>query len=105
MKLYQFYWDCGRMGSLDGLFAAAPEEVAEAVGHELYFGEVLGKHSEIYGTLEASEITELAVPEEVVEILVKAVGYNTISGFNPVEQYQQQKEDGAYDDEVDEDEE
>lgn len=98
MKLYQFHWNCGRMGSLDGLFAANPEDVAEAIGHELYFGEVLGKHSEIYGTLLAEEITELAIPEDIVKILVDAIGRQSISGFNPVDQYQEQKECGDYDD-------
>lgn len=37
-NLYSFYWDCGRQGSLDGLFTATPEEVESIIGTDVYFG-------------------------------------------------------------------
>lgn len=39
LKLYSFYWDCGRMGNLDGLFVAEESTVESAIGKEVYFGE------------------------------------------------------------------
>jgi hypothetical protein len=81
--LYQFYWDCGRMGELDGLFVATEKEVANAIGKEAYFGEVLGKHSEVYGTIEEREIEKLDVSPEAVKEVCKHLGH-TWSGFNPL---------------------
>lgn len=97
MKLYKFFWDCGRMGSLDGLFAAEPDALEEAIGHELYFGEVLGKHSEIYGPLSKEDIELLPIDDVTVQVLIEAFGDTTFSGFNPVAQYFEQKECGDYD--------
>ena len=57
MNLYKFYWDCGRMGYLDGLFIAEESDLEEAYDKEVYFGEVLGIHSEIYGTLNRDDIS------------------------------------------------
>lgn len=81
--LYKFYWDCGRSGELEGLFVAREKEVNEAIGSEVYFGEVLGKHSEVYGTIEEGEIKKLDISPEVVEEVSKYLG-NTWSGFNPL---------------------
>jgi hypothetical protein len=67
MKLYKFLWDIPRGGSVSGVFLAEPEEVAKAIGKEIYFGEILGKHSEVYGTLEEGEVKALDVSEEFVE--------------------------------------
>ena len=43
--LYEFYWECGRQGDLTGVFIADSESVAALLDKEIYFGEVLGKHS------------------------------------------------------------
>lgn len=86
MNLYKFYWDCGRMGDVDGLFVASSDEVAEAIGREVYFGEILGKHSEIYGTLEEKDITLVSDDLEKVQWLLSVSGgWPTISGYNPLE--------------------
>ena len=86
-NLYSFYADCGRQGSLDGLFIATQEEVDKAIGQEVYFGEVLGKHSEVSGTLEANEITLVSEDQEKVEWLLFILGH-CVSGFNPLEYVQ-----------------
>lgn len=93
-NLYSFFWDCGRMGSLDGLFVASPEEIAAAIGREAYFGEVLGKHSEISGTISESDITLVSDDQEKVEWLLEVTGnFPTISGFNPLEYVEDYVED------------
>ena len=51
-KLYKFYWDCGRQGDIESIFIATEKDIKANIGEEVYFGEILGKHSEIYGILE-----------------------------------------------------
>lgn len=82
--LWQFYWDCGRSGDLDGLFVATEKEVSSAIGRYASFGEVLGKHSDVYGTIDEGDITKVNVSSEAVEELYSILG-DTWSGFNPLE--------------------
>lgn len=84
LKLYSFHWDCGSHGDLDGLFVADEKEVQSALGKEIYFGEVLGKHSEIYGTLEDNDISIVSEDQEKIEWLVSLLG-TSVSGSNPLE--------------------
>lgn len=81
--LYKFHWDCGRMGSVDGLFIADEATITAALGQPVHFGEILGKHSEIYGVLEMSDLRVVTSSPEVIAILRKEIG-NTVSGYNPL---------------------
>lgn len=81
--LYSFYWDCGRMGSVDALFISDEETVNAALGKRVYFGEILGKHSEIYGTLKKEDITVVSTDGEKVEWLRNLLG-SSVSGYNPL---------------------
>ena len=90
-KLYKFYWDCGRMGELEGLFVAESDEIKELMGKEIVFGEVLGKHSEIYGHLEENDVTILSEDQDFIEKLVAIVGGTTISGYNPIDYYEEEE--------------
>ncbi|MCY8532675.1 hypothetical protein MOD13_04760 [Bacillus vallismortis] len=83
-NLYRFFWDCGRSGYLEGLFAATEENVNSAIGEDIYFGEVLGKHSEVYGVLEEGDIEKLYILPEAVEEVSQFLGSNW-SGFNPLD--------------------
>ena len=83
-KLWSFYWDCGRQGYVEGIFIATEAEVNKAIGCEANFGEILGKHSEIYGTIEEGEIKELKVSQSTVFELLSVIGRN-ISGYNPLD--------------------
>lgn len=82
-NLYSYYLDCGRQGSLEGLFIATPEEVQNAIGKDVYFGEVLGKHSEVGGTLELHEFKLESSEQDKVEWLLGLLGRN-VSGLNPL---------------------
>lgn len=94
LKLWKFDWDCGRMGDLSGLFAASQEDINNIVGQEIYFGEVLGKHSEIYGTLEATDLTLIDIPEEYVQKIVDAAGSgHCISGYSPFDYWERVDDD------------
>lgn len=76
--LWRFYWDCGRQGDVEGVFKATKEEVDAAIGMEVYFGEILGKHSEVFGELEVGEITLESDDPLVVKNAVE-------SGYNPLD--------------------
>lgn len=80
--LWKFCWDCGRMGSVEGLFTATDEEVSFAIGKNVNFGEILGKHSEVYGILKKSNFEKLDVDSESVMKVVKYLGEDW-SGYNP----------------------
>jgi hypothetical protein len=82
--LWSFDWDCGRSGSLEGLFVATEEEVNDVIGKYCSFGEVLGKHSDVYGNIEAGDITKMNVSPEAVEEVSKVLGTDW-SGFNPLD--------------------
>lgn len=79
--IYEFYWDCGRQGFLEGLFIADSDEVKEAIGKKVHFGEALGKHSEIYGELE--ELDVVLVTDDPVAINV-VERYELTKGYNPL---------------------
>jgi hypothetical protein len=66
--VYKFYEDCGRMGSLYGVFIATDEEIAASIGRRVRFGEVLGKHSNIVVDLTADNFTLATDDEEFVRL-------------------------------------
>lgn len=81
--LYRFHWDCSRSGDLEGLFVATEGEVNGAIGRYVHFGEVLGKHSDVYGTIDDGDIQKLDINSAAVEEVSKYLG-ETWSGFNPL---------------------
>jgi len=99
LGLYQFFWDCGRSGDLDGLFIATKEQVESVMGSDVYFGEVLGKHSEIYGTLDAGDITLISDDQDKVLWLRGLMKGNNISGFNPLDYIEESAEEEELEDE------
>lgn len=86
--LASFHWDCGRMGDVEGLFVTTREELAAGYGKSVYFGEILGKHSEVYGFLEEKDITIESDDEEFIDKLVSLLGEH-ISGYNPLDNIQE----------------
>lgn len=84
-KLYKFYWNCGRMGSVDGLFVADETEVQDTIGKHIYFGEILGKHSDIHGEISAEDLTVKSEDQDFIVKLVEVIGKTNISGHNPLD--------------------
>lgn len=83
--IFKFHWDCGRMGDIDGLFVLDKEHLDRSIGEDVYFGEILGKHSEIYGTLDAEDVTLLSDDQEFIEKFIEIMGDGNISGYNPLD--------------------
>lgn len=94
--LVAFDMHFGRMGSLDGLFVCTTEEFENIIGKEIYFGEVLGKHSEIYGTVTEENFKVVSDCQDKIDWLVKVIGGLNISGYNPVEIYKEREADMEY---------
>lgn len=83
--IYQFTWDCGRQGHVEGLFIAEKSEVEEVIGSSIYFGEILGKHSEIYGTLDEGDLIIKTEDQDFICKFEELMGItDTISGYNPL---------------------
>ena len=80
--LVQFYWNCGRMGDLEGLFITTEDKLKSWYGREAYFGEVLGKHSEIDGMIEESDFTIKSDNQEFIAKIEERLG-DHLSGFYP----------------------
>lgn len=99
-KLYQFNFSCGRMGSLEGIFIAESSEVEALIGKEIYFGEVLGKHSEVSGLLEESDLQVLTDDQDFIETFERVLWTGTISGYNPLDYYDPDEDDEEEEDEV-----
>lgn len=78
--VYRFKFDAGRNGTLFGLFVADDAEVKALMGRRLYFGEVLGKHSDIQGPLEESDIELVTLDQDFVERFHQ---YGCATGFSP----------------------
>ena len=80
-KLYQYNEGFGRMGDLDSVFIATDEEMKSIKNKNLYFGEVLGKHSEIIGTVDDNTIKLLSDNGTVVSVLLDVFPEGHISGI------------------------
>lgn len=85
--VYKFHYDCGRMGELTGLFITDTEKVKALIesGEEVYFGEVLGKHSEVCGPIEEHDLTLISTEENVIKIIEE---HDLENGFNPFDYLQ-----------------
>lgn len=81
--LVRYEVDFGRMGDLHGLFVTTHEEMTAALGNEVYWGEVLGKHSDIYHKLQIEDLTVVTDDQDFIAKLVEYVGTD-VSGFNPI---------------------
>lgn len=94
MKLYSYYEDCGRMGSIEGMFFLTDEEKARYIEHTgyLWWDELLGKHSEGYFNFSDETLEHIELPEDVNKILYEKIG-QVISGPFDFEYLEEQIEE------------
>lgn len=71
------------MGCVESVFIAEESEVEHAIGQDAYFGEILGKHSDISFDLKANHFRVILIDQDAVLEIQKAVG-DTLSGYNPL---------------------
>lgn len=81
LTLYKFHFDA-RHGNLYGLFIADDQKVQKLIedGDEVYFGEVCGKHSDVYGPIESIDITKVSSDPEVLAMVERN---GLVFGYNP----------------------
>lgn len=91
--LVEFYWDCGRSGELTGLFVTTKEKLENLYGQEAYFGEVLGKHSEISGTITEDDFTVRTDNQECIKLFEELIGEQGFNPFDYVEESNSEEED------------
>ena len=87
LRFMKFYWDCGRMGDLHGKFVvdqAEYDRLMSFVGKRIYFGEVLGKHSEVEGELGAEDL-EVVTDDQTFLLKARELGIDLTSGYNPLD--------------------
>ena len=91
LKLYRFCWPQRRGGDVEGLFVEDSDVVENAIGSNVYFGEICGKHSDVYGTLDEEDLTVVSEDQEKISWLVDILG-RSISGYNPFDYIEDQDE-------------
>lgn len=91
-KLYEFYWDYSRHGELEGLFIAEEEDVDKLIGETVYFGEVLGKHSEVFGDIDKEDIIIKSEDQGLIRDLQEVFSGSTLSGYNPLDYYEPEED-------------
>ncbi len=88
--IYKFYWDYGRHGEVSGIFIAEDWQIKDLIGEHVYFGEILGKHSQVEGYIEEGDITLISQNPDFVQMFKEHIGK---VGYNPVEYYYNNYED------------
>ena len=80
--IYKLNLDCGRYCSLYGIFVADKEYVDTLIdsGIEIYFGEVLGKHSDVSLIIKETDIDLITDDVKVVDMFEE---YELSTGINP----------------------
>jgi hypothetical protein len=81
LKLYKYEADFDCFGSLDGIFVADDVDIANAIGRSVYFGEILGKHSEVTDDLTEDSFEVVTDDQDFIQKF-QALGCE--SGWNPV---------------------
>lgn len=82
------------MGCLEGRFVLDDEGQAKLeslYGKRIFFGEVLGKHSEVIVNLAQGDIRVVTDDQEFLE-KARALGVSLDTGFNPISYYDNENE-------------
>lgn len=78
------------MGHVEGVFVATEEDVEKIMGQEIYFGEILGKHSEVCFDMDTSNLTMVSNSPEVVKVIED---HGLESGYNPFAYWEEEEEE------------
>lgn len=90
--IVEFGVDYGRMGSLDGIFVCEKEDLEKLYGKEVYFGEVLGKHSDVSIDIDAECFEIRTEDQDFIAKFIEIMGDGTISGYNPFDYIDEDEE-------------
>lgn len=82
--LVSYHKDCGRNGHVDGMFVCDKEELGKLYNRKIYFGEILGKHSDVRLDFTEDDFVIHTDDQEFITKLTGYVGGQHISGYNPL---------------------
>ena len=107
MKLYRYYEDYGRMGSIEGLFFLTDEEAEKYKKHSgaVRWYELLGKHSDGCFSFSDDTLEVIELPEDAVATLYEKLG-KVLSGpfdFEYFDEAVQERIDEGEEEDEDED--
>lgn len=80
--LVQYRLNC-HYGDIEGIFVSTHEELEVSYGETAMFGDVLGKHSEVWDFLGKDSYKILSEDPKEIEMFVKLVGDEF--GYNPLD--------------------
>ena len=69
-------------GDIKGIFIETESNIKSLPGFKVYFGEILGKHSEVEFVIEKRDLKLVTNEPEAIKIFEK---YNLATGINPFE--------------------
>lgn len=99
--LVEIMWDFGRMGEFYQFTIQDKDQwaalKARMLGKQIYFGEIAGKHSEIYGVLNESDITE-TYDIAAIEDFVNRYGFDN-GNVDFIQTFLEDEEDRSEDEE------
>lgn len=84
--VWRFEWYLGRNGTVESEFVATRKEIEAVLGQSVYFGEILGKHSEVRGTLEASEFKMISDDVAFAQKFKELIGTTGYCPFDYLEE-------------------
>lgn len=90
-----------RGGKLEGMFITTRGELSKIYGKSLYFGEVIGKHSEVELTFEESDFVIVTEDIDFIICAERVFGTN-ISGYSPFDYLPEEDEEPVEDEESEE---
>lgn len=76
--------DCGRMGWVEGLFICEETDLDKITNKTIYFGEILGKHSNVRIKFDREDFSIATDDQEFIQKLKDIIKSETISGYNPL---------------------
>lgn len=92
--IYRFNLDCGRMGEITSILVSTPAQIEAIAGKHVNFGEVLGKHSEIYFDVSPTQFTAVTSDELAVEMFEKFGLWTGLDPFAYVDEEEEQEDEG-----------
>lgn len=82
MKLYRFHWSV-YYGRVEGIFISTPTLIEKVIGSHVDFGSILGKHSQIYGSLEPEDLEvitdDIYFIDKFLKLFPNGIGYNPLN--------------------------
>ena len=88
--IYRFGLDYGRMGEIDAVFVVDSDDIKKIDGETIYFGEILGKHSDVECEVSAEHFELISDKPEEVEMFERL---QLQCGHSPFDHWDQEEDE------------